>query len=114
MEETIKEYLDWKATYAPRASVNYKIWLAHFLEACGVKQLSEYDVKDLVKYQLWLETRYSSSSIQLATVVLKNFFLFCVHNHYPCMSPTLIRTKRIHAKSHRASTESEYTRVIAE
>ena len=114
MKEKIKEYLAWKATYARKASINYRIWLERFVEICGEKELLKYDISDYTKYQLWIETRYSPSSTQLATVVLKNFFMFCVHNNYPCLSPTLIRTRRIIAKSHRAITEDEFERIIAE
>ena len=114
MREIIKEYLDWKATYAKKASINYRIWLERFVEVCGEKELSQYNISDYTKYQLWIEMRYSPASTQLATVVLKNFLMFCVHNNYPCLSPTLIRVRRIIAKSHRAITEREFERVIAE
>ena len=114
MKEKIKEYLAWKSTYARKASIIYRIWLERFVEVCGEKELSKYDISDYTKYQLWVEAKFSPSTTQLATVVMKNFLMFCVHNNYPCLSPTLIRTKRIIAKSHRAITEEEYNRTIAE
>lgn len=114
MRELIKEYLDWKGTYAPRASNNYRIWLRNFLEVCGEKPLDKYDVSDLVKYRNWLDERFSQSSIQLAIVVIKNFLQYCIMQNRICISPKLIRLPKVHQKSHRAVTESEYYRIIAE
>ena len=113
MQEKIRLYLCWKATYATRASINYRIWLERFVEVCGEKNLEEYDIKDFVKYKNWLETRYTSYSIQYATVVIKNFFNFYKQQDFKCLSPGLIKTPRINAKSHRAVTEEEYEKIIS-
>ena len=113
MNEIIKEYLEWKGTYAPRASVNYKIWLYRFNEICGNKPLDQCAVSDLVKYRGWLETHYSPYTVCFATVALKNFLQYCKTQNYSCLSPTLVRLPRIIAKSHRAITEEEFERVIS-
>ena len=113
MERIIKEYLEWKGTYAHRASVNYKIWLKRFVEVCGIKHLDNYDVSDVVKYRNWLEGHYSPCTVSFATVVMKNFFQYCKTQNYSCLSPTLIRLPRINAKSHRAVTENEYNKIIS-
>ncbi len=113
MNKIIKEYLEWKGTYAPRASVNYKIWLDRFVEECGEKQLDRYDVSDLVKYRNWVEDHYSPCTTSLAMVVIKNFLQFCKTQNYTCLSPTLVRLPRIIAKSHRAVTEDEFHRIIS-
>ena len=112
MNEKIKEYLEWKGTYAHRASINYKIWLYHFLTVCGDKAIEEYNSGDIVKYHRWLEVHYSSYSIQYAMVVLKNLFKFFKLRDCKCLSPELIRLPRINIKSHRAVTEGEYKRII--
>jgi site-specific recombinase XerD len=111
MNEKIKLYLDWKGTYAHRASINYRIWLEKFIELCGHKKLEEYDIGDIVKYRGWLETNYGSYSIQYAIVVLKNFFQFFKYQNCACLSPTLIRVPRVNQKSHRAVTEGEFKRI---
>ena len=113
MKEKIRLYLCWKATYATRASVNYKIWLIRFMEVCGEKELEEYDISDFVKYKCWLEARYNSYSIQYATVVVKNFFNFYKQQDFKCLSPALIKTPRITAKSHRAITNEEYEKILS-
>lgn len=114
MEKIINEYLEWKGTYAKRASINYRIWLDRFIIVCGNKPLSEYTVSDIVKYKLWLESRFGPYTVQFATIVIKNFLQYCRTNNYPCLSPTFIRLSRVNAKSHRAVTEEEYQRIISE
>ena len=113
MNEKLKLYLDWKGTYAHRASINYRRWLEHFIRLCGQKELEEYDVHDIVKYRAWLESRYSSYSVQFAFVILKNFFQFFKYQDYTCISPSLIRIPRVNQKSHRAITEEEFNRIIS-
>lgn len=112
MHEKIQAYLEWKATYAHRASINYKIWLNHFLSVCGEKSIEDYSSTDVVKYHRWLEVHYGSYCIQYAMIVIKNFFQYYKLNNYNCLSPSLIRTPRINAKSHRAITEEEYKRIV--
>lgn len=113
MNTIIKEYLDWKGTYAPRASINYRIWLYRLTEICGEKPLVEYGISDYVKYKVWLQNKFSTSSVQLATVAVKNFLQYCKTQNYQCISPTLIKLPRVNAKSHRAITEREYQLVIS-
>jgi len=113
MKELIQDYLNWKGTYAPRASVNYKIWFERFLQVCGEKSLSEYTIADFVKYTLWLQDRFSSSTAQLGTIAIKNFLQYCKTQNLNCVSPTLIRLSRVNSKSHRAITEREYKLVIS-
>lgn len=114
METIIKAYLEWKGTYACRASVSYRVWLYRFINVCGTKEIGQYEVGDIVRYKKWLETRYSPYSVQFAMIVLKNFLQFCKTNNYPCLSPAFIRLPRINAKSHRAVTPAEYERIIHE
>jgi len=113
MMEIIKSYLAWKGTYAPRASINYRIWLDRFIQICGNKKLEEYNVLDLVKYRTWLESKFSSCSVSFAIIVIKNFLQFCQTQSYPCLSPSLVRLPRINPKSHRAITESEFNKIIS-
>ncbi|CAN5474937.1 hypothetical protein BH11BAC2_BH11BAC2_10410 [soil metagenome] len=113
MKNLIVQYLEWKGTYAHRASIAYRIWLFRFIEICGEKPIESYTVSDIVKYRAWLEKHYGSYSIQFAMIVIKNFFQFCITQGNKCLPPTLIRLPRVHAKSHRAITEKEYKLMIA-
>ncbi len=112
MKEIIKTYLEWKATYAQRAAVNYRIWLERLVEICGDKPLREFDLRDFLKYKNYLERRFNPYTIQFATVVIKNFLQFCKMQNLDCLSPTLIKLPRVFAKSHRAITESEFDDMI--
>lgn len=115
MEEKIKTYLSWKASYATRASVVYKNWLDKFVEVCGDKKLDEYDTNDTAKYKNWLEVRYSPYSVQLAFIVIKDFFNYYKLRDVPCLSPMFIKIPKImQPKSHRAITEGEFKKIIAE
>ena len=113
MNEKLKLYLDWKGTYAHRASINYRIWLERFVQICGEKNLEEYDIRDIVKYRKWIETHYSSYCTQFAIVIIKNFFQFYKYQNCNCISPSLIRIPRVTAKSHRAITEKEFNKIIS-
>ena len=113
MNEIIKKYLEWKGTYALRASVNYKIWLERLLQVCGDKPLEQYDVSDLVKYHNWLEARFTPCTVQFATIVIKNFLQYCKMHNMDCLSPKLVKLPRVNAKSHRAITEQEYQKIIS-
>lgn len=113
MKEKIKIYLAWKATYAIRASVNYKLWLNYFVEVCGEKPIEEYEISDVVKYQNWLESQFKSYSVNYAITILKNFFKFYKEQNYKCISSSLIKTPRLQVKSHRAVSEDEYKRIIS-
>jgi len=112
MKDKIKKYLDWKGTYAPRASVNYKIWLDRFVKICGLKPIEKYEIGDYIKYKNWIETHYSSYCMQYSTVVIKNFFKFYRDQNFNCLSPTFIKIPVVRAKSHRAITENEFHRII--
>lgn len=113
MNEKIKEYLAWKASYALRASVAYKIWLERFVTICGEKDLNDYSVMDIVKYRNWIESRYSSYNLQFAVIIIKNFFRYYRLKNCTCLSPDLIRLPRISAKSHRAVTPVEFEKIIS-
>lgn len=114
MKEKIKKYLEWKATYALRASEAYRIWLERWIQVCGDKPIEEYTISDYVKYNRWIEQRYSPYSIEYSTIIMKNFFQFYKEQNVQCLSPSLIKTPRIIAKSHRALTEDEYKLLIAQ
>jgi integrase/recombinase XerD len=114
MKEIIKSYLEWKASYAPRAAINYRIWMERLLTFCGDKMLHEYTIVDIVNYKRYLEGRYNSYTVQFATIVLKNFFQFCRSQNMTCLNPALIKLPRIMAKSHRAVSEEEFEKIIKE
>jgi site-specific recombinase XerD len=113
MKEKIKKYLEWKGSYAPRASVNYRIWLDRFVQVCGYKPIEKYDIGDYVKYKHWIETHFSPYCVQYSTIIIKNFFQFYRDQNYSCLCPSFIKLPRSVAKSHRAITEDEYKKIVS-
>jgi integrase/recombinase XerC len=113
MEREIRKYLDWKGTYATRASVNYKIWLDRFIEVCGNREIVKYSIEDIVKFKHWLETRYSSSSVQYAIIILKNFFSFYKEQGVMCIATSFIKIPPKIQRSHKAISENDYQQIIS-
>lgn len=114
MEEKINEYLDWKGIHSPKASISYRSWLILLIKVCGDKPIEQYRITDIVYYQKWIKTHYSSYSLEYATVIIKNFFQYYRDQNYTCVPPSLIKRKKGHAKSHRAIKESEFEKMISE
>ena len=113
MEKNIYEYLDWKGIHSPKASIMYKSWLIKLVAVCGDKPIEEYTITDIVHYQNWLKTRFSPYSLQYATVVIKNFFQFYRDQNCRCLPPSLIKRKKVKAKSHRAIREEEFEKIVS-
>ncbi len=113
MDKKIGEYLDWKGIHSPKASIAYKSWLMLFIKICGNKPIEEYRITDIVNYQIWMKSHYSSYSLEYATVILKNFFQFFRDQNYACLPPRLIKRKKGRAKSHRAIKEEEFEKIIS-
>ncbi|MEI7661373.1 MAG: hypothetical protein WCK34_04215 [Bacteroidota bacterium] len=63
MKEKIKQYLEWKGTYALRTSESYKLWLDKFIQICGDKPIEDYIISDYVKYNRWIESHFSPYSV---------------------------------------------------
>ena len=112
-EKYIYEYLDWKGIHSPKASIMYKSWLIKLVAVCGDKPIEEYTITDIVHYQNWLKTRFSPYSLQYATVVIKNFFQFYRDQNCRCLPPSLIKRKKVKAKSHRAIREEEFEKIVS-
>ena len=109
----VREYLDWKATYTRRASINYKPWLEKFM-SCTEKSLENTVVGDIIKYRNWLEDKnYQPKSIELAMVIVKNYFYFWKLQGKKCLSPELIRVQRTVANSYQPITFEEYTSILS-
>ena len=84
-----------------------------FVKICGDKPIEEYRITDIVNYQMWLKSHYSSYSLEYATVIIKNFFQFYRDQDYSCLPPSLIKRKKGRAKSHRAIKEEEFEKIIS-
>lgn len=108
----IEQYLNWKATYAFRASINYRIWLERFISYTG-KDVNNAEIGDIVNYQKWLEGNYQPKSVELAMIIIKNYFKFFRLQGMKCISPELIKTPHTVANSYQAISFAEYTLLIS-
>lgn len=108
----IKEYLDWKATYAPRASTNYRIWLERF-DGMVQKDISDVGVGDIVKYKNWLTDHYQPKTTELAMIAVGNFFKFWKLQGVNCISPELIKIPKARANSYQPISFEEYISILS-
>lgn len=108
----IQKYLDWKATYAPRASVNYRIWLERFVSATG-KDVENAEIGDIINFRKWMDCRYQPKSIELAMVVVKNYFKFWKLSGLDCISPELVKVPRSVANSYQPISFKEYCSILS-
>lgn len=108
----VQQYLDWKATYAPRAAVNYRIWIDRFISSTG-KDVESAEVGDIVTFRKSLDSHYQPKSIELAMVVVKNYFKFWKLSGLNCISPELIKIPRTVANSYQPISFEEYTSILS-
>lgn len=111
-QSEINDFLNWKATHAPRASVNYRIWLERFRKSVPHKRLKDVTIKQVVEFQLGLEGKYSPYTVQFAMVAIKGLLKFQRMQGKMCLPPELIKSKRAVSRSHRAITEKELCSIL--
>lgn len=110
MKKEISNYLDWKASYAPRASIIYEGILNAFITHTG-KEVPELHITDVVKYQQRLKSR--GRDIYFPTVVIKNFFKWMVANKMQVIDPWLIKPPKKLNRRRTSVTDEEFRRMIA-
>jgi site-specific recombinase XerD len=114
MTVAIKTYLNWKGATYPRAAYNYRIWLDRFEKEIHGKTLHEVDANDVARFQIRLKDRFAPRSVELAMVVLSNFFRFHRLNGEPCISPNLIQIPKARSQSYAHITESDYSKLLSQ
>jgi len=107
-----KQYLEWKGTYAPRAAVNYRIWIERF-KSTTEKDVDNAEIGDIVKYKNWLSDNYQPKSVELAMVITKNYFKFWRLSGLNCISPELVKVPRTVANSYQPITFEEYCSILS-
>lgn len=110
--EYVNQYLDWKATYAPRASVNYRIWLSRFKSQTGT-DVDCAGIGDIIKFRKYLDVNYQPKSIELAMVIVKNYFKFWKLSGLNCISPELVKIPRSVANHYQPINFEEYTSMLS-
>lgn len=112
MTKEIENYLAWKGTYAPRACTNYRIWLERFNEKTR-KPLEQIRMDDLIKFNSYLRIRYQPTTVQFATIIIKNFFKYYKLQGFDCMSPENIKIPKATANSYKAITSQECKKLLS-
>jgi len=110
--EKIATYLEWKASYTTRASVNYGIWLGKYKLITG-KGIDDTTVHDVLKFRKWLDEHYQPKSIEFAMIVLSNFFKFYRMQGVKCLDPYLIKVPKTKANSYQAVSSEEYVSMLS-
>lgn len=109
----ISQYLEWKRSYAPRASVSYAIWVRRFQEAVN-KAPEDITLSDWTAYARSLEGRFAPKCVEYALNIAHNFLRFWYEQGRLRRLPLyLARVRKAIANSHDAVTEGEYRLMVA-
>ena len=105
--QAIKEYLDWKSSYAPRAAKLYGLQLHRFFIFTG-KRLGELSLKDVVDFQSHLVKKFSQTTVAYNLMIIRNFCEYWAMQGQTTINPKYIRIPRYTQKAHQALSESEF------
>lgn len=111
-ETLIREYLEWKGSYARRASEAYEIWVRRF-QAFTSKAPEALTLGDWTAFARSLEGRFAPKSVEFALNIIHNLLRFWHEQgrlrHLPLY---LARVPKAMAASHAAVSEEEYRRMV--
>lgn len=112
-ETLISSYLEWKRSYAPRASQTYAIWVRRFQEQID-KAPEDITLSDWITFARSLEGRFAPKSVEYALNIAHNYLRFWHEQGRLRRMPLyLARVQKAIACSHRAVSEEEYSRMVA-
>lgn len=112
-EHFMRQYLSWKATYATSASLSYRPWVEKFISFTK-KDVDTAEVGDIINFRKLLDNHYQPKTIELAMIIIKNYFKFWKLAGLNCLSPELIKVPRTVANSHQAISLKEYCSVLSQ
>lgn len=112
-QKYIDQYLDWKASFAPRASVVYRVYLERFAKFVGSRELSQISLADILKFQASESKGHKQSTVAYEMIVVRNFLQFWKRQGTDCIDPAIMRIPRYVAKAHEAITVEEYGKLRA-
>lgn len=111
LENEIKDYLNWKASYTKKASKTYALHLRRF-DNFTKKELKDINLFDVVEFQLYLKSKYSLANVAYSMAIIKNFFIFYKKQGIDCLDPFFIKPPKFTPHSHSAVTFQEYTSML--
>lgn len=104
--------MEWKAAYAPRAAVMYRVWLERF-DRFVSKTLCDVKVEDIIRFQDWVSRNYKEYTVTFAMVAIKNFFKFWALQGEKVVSQELIKVPRSAAQSYAPISLKEYHQCLS-
>lgn len=107
LQKEITNYLDWKATYAPKAAYVYRLHLERFNKFIR-KEIGKIVVSDVVRFQYHLQNKYAMANVAFATIILKNFFQFHQRQGEKILDPWLIKVPKFSPRPHNYITKEEF------
>jgi site-specific recombinase XerD len=108
----ISSYLEWKRSYAPRASQTYAIWVRRLQEHIN-KAPEDITLSDWITFARSLEGRFAPKSVEYALNIAHNYLRFWHEQGRLRRMPLyLARVQKAIACSHRAVSEDEYRRMV--
>ena len=113
-EMLIKQYLEWKESYARRASESYAIWVRRFREFTN-KAPEALTLGDWTAFARSLPGRFAPKSVEYALNIIHNYLRFWHEQgrlRYPPLY--LARVPKAIACTHHAISEEEYQLLVAE
>jgi site-specific recombinase XerD len=108
--DLINEYLAWKGSYATAAARNYRLWLVRFYEFSG--DPLEVTSDQYVRFKMTLDQKYSSKTVQLAIIAIRDFYKYLHEKEIKCLKYTLIKVPKAAARSYVPITEEEYKKML--
>lgn len=110
-QKYIDQYLDWKASFAPRAFVCYRRYLDQFAKFLGDKELTDISLADVLKFQAAESKTHKQSTVAFEMIVIRNFLQFWKRQGTDCLDPAILRIPRYVPKPHEALTVEEYAKL---
>lgn len=112
IKQAIKDFLDWKITRSPRASVIYKPYLERFSEYKD-KDTKEITDRDIVEFNNLLRIKYNPPTIAYSCRVLKNFFRYLNATQQSSVNPFLIQEPKYAKKQRIGVSDEEFKAMCA-
>lgn len=104
MERKIREYLLWKATYAPAAAKSYRSPLLN------IRKLDS--LADVIKFKERIEDKYSDSSVAYSMTVLRDFIKFLNTTGKSKIPTELIKVPRFIPKKRTVAQNNDAIKMV--
>lgn len=112
IKQATESFIEWKASYATKAAINYKLHLTRFGEFLKNKRVKEITLTDVVHFIEQLKIKYSPANVSYSIIVVKNFMRFCSAYRWTSFDHMLIHVPKFVAKTRTVVTEEDYLKMV--